>query len=271
MQAGQQEQYVSEAFSRQSPVFDAIDDANKTIGWMRERVRAELVQHIHPGASMLELNSGTGIDAIFFAQKGFKVLATDNAQGMLQELDKKRDALGLHNKLQTQRCSFNELEQLFGHKFDYIFSNFGGLNCSPDLGKILRDVDQLLNPGGYFSFVIMPVVCPWEMLMLFKGYFKTAFRRFGKHGTSAHLEGVHFQCYYYDPSYVVKHTPANYKLVSLKGLSITVPPPFIEGFIDKHPKLFSKLEHIENKIWTKAPYNRWCDHYIITMQKPLHG
>lgn len=271
MQLGQQEQYVSEAFSRQSPVFDAIDDANKTIGWMRERVRKEVLRHIKPAATMLELNCGTGIDAIYFAQKGYKVLATDNAEGMLQELKKKRDALGLQNNLELQRCSFNKLEDLSGRRFDYIFSNFGGLNCSPDLAKILRDVDGLLNPGGYFSFVIMPKVCPWEILMLFKGKFKTAFRRFAKNGTSAHLEGVHFQCYYYDPSYVVKHTPSNYKLVSLKGLSITVPPPFIEGFIDKHPKLFGKLENIENRIWAKAPFNRWADHYIITMQKPVHG
>jgi len=108
-------------------------------------------------------------------------------------------------------------------------------------------------------------------LMLFKGYFKTAVRRFTKKGSLAHLEGVHFQCYYYTPSYVLKHIKSGYQLKSLKGLCITIPPPFIEGFIDKHPKLFAMLQSLENKLWTKAPYNRWCDHYIITMQKPYNG
>ena len=268
MQARQQEQYVSEAFPRQSMAFDAINHANKTIGWMRHRVRTDVHRFLKSGAHILELNCGTGIDSIYFAQNGFNVLATDNGEGMLRELDRKCTAFGLENRLQTKRCSFNNLENLHGQKFDYIFSNFGGLNCSPDLAKILSDVDELLNPGGYFSFVIMPVVCPWEILMLFKGYFKTAFRRFARNGTTAHLEGVHFQCYYYNPSYVINNVPKGYKLASLKGLSITVPPPFIERFMDRYPKLFSRLEAIENRLWEKHPFTSWCDHYIITMQKP---
>lgn len=271
MQPQQQEEFVSEAFSRQSPVFDAVDDANKTIGWMRKRVRDEVLRFIKPSSSLLELNCGTGIDSVFFASQGHTVMATDNAPGMLTQLDAKRKKLGLEEKIKTQKCSFNNLETLGAQKFDYAFSNFGGLNCSPDLGKILRDMDALLLPGGYFSFVIMPVVCPWEMLMIFKGYFKTAFRRFGKNGTSAHLEGMHFQCYYYNPDYVINTLKRDYTLMSLKGLSITVPPPFIEGFMDKHPSLFSRLERIENRIWDKAPFNRWCDHYIITMQKAADG
>lgn len=262
----QQEQNVSEAFSRQSPVFDEIDDANSIIGWMRERVRKEVLSYIKPASRMLELNCGTGIDSVFFAKQGHTVLATDNAPGMLQQLNSKIERQGLHN-ISTQRCSFNELENLHGNKFDYVFSNFGGLNCTDKLDKVLRDIDVMLNPGGYFSLVIMPKVCPWEMLMFFKGYFKTAFRRFKKNGSKAHLEGMYFQCYYYAPSYITSRMKG-YRLCATKGLSITVPPPYIEGFKEKNPGMFSWLEGIENRIWDKAPFNRWADHYIITMQKP---
>jgi len=263
----EQEIIVSEAFSRQSSAFDKIDEENKIIGWMRTRVRNEVLKYISRNARMLELNCGTGIDSIFFAQNGIEVLATDNAQGMLNVLNKKVSQLGLEEKIQTQRCSFNTLEQLGDRKFDYVFSDFGGLNCTEDLAKVLRDTDKLLKPGGYFSFVIMPAICPWELIMLFRGYFKTAFRRFRNNGTNAHLEGKHFKCYYYSPSFIIKEMGINYKLISLKGLSITVPPPFIENFIEKHPVLFNKLEKIENTLWDKWPFNRWCDHYIITMQK----
>jgi ubiquinone/menaquinone biosynthesis C-methylase UbiE len=264
----QQEQTVSAAFSLQSPSFDKIDEENELILWVRDRVRTEVLQYLSPKADILELNCGTGIDAIFFAQQGHNVNATDNAEGMLRELNKKVSSLGLQDKVQSQRCSFNNLEELgFTKQYDYVFSNFGGLNCTDNLAKILGDVYNLLKPGGKFSFVIMPRFCPWEVGMFLRGYFKTAFRRFAKNGTMAHLEGEWFKCYYYNPSFVIKHTKDKFSLVSLRGLSIVVPPPFIEGFIKKHPSLFKQLQNLENKIWGKSPFNRCGDHYIITMQK----
>lgn len=262
-----QEILVSEAFSKQSSSFDKIDEENDIIGWMRERVRKEVLSYLPAKADMLELNCGTGIDSVFFAQKGANVLATDNAQGMLNVLNAKIQNMGLQHTLKTQRCSFNMLEQIGNKKFDYVFSNFGGLNCTENLAKVLRDTDTLLKPGGFFSFVIMPTVCPWEIAMLFRGYFKTAFRRFKTAGANAHLEGTHFKCYYYNPSFVTAQMGQSYKLVSLKGLSITVPPPFIEHFIHRHPKLFRLLEKCENALWDKRPFSSWSDHYIITMQK----
>lgn len=263
----QQEHSVNAAFSKQSPIFDAIDDSSGIHMWMRNRVRGEVLKYIPANATMLELNCGTGLDAVFFAKKGHKVLATDNADGMLEMLGEKIEQLGLQEQLSARKCSFNSLEQLYGKQFDYVFSNFGGLNCAEDLAKVLLDIDKLLKPGGYFTLAIMPVICPWELLTLFRGYFKTAFRRLHKNGVIAYVEGVPFKCYYYNPSYVIGTLKGLFALKALKGLSVVVPPPFIEGFKERHPKLFSRLEKIENRIWDKAPFNRWCDHYVITMQK----
>lgn len=261
----QQETSVSRAFSRQSIVFDAIDDANLIIGWVRNRVRNEVSRFIKPNSSILELNCGTGIDSIYFAQKGHQVLATDNAEGMLIALNNKAAKLAVHN-VQTQKCSFNNLEYLGNRQFDYIFSNFGGLNCTDNLEKVLHDMEKLLKPGGHFSLVIMPKICPWEIVMALKGKFKTAFRRFNT-SADAHIEGVHFKCYYYNPSYIKKILQNCFELKSVKGLSITTPPPFVEYFIERHPKAFRILEQMENLVCDKWPFYATADHYIITMQK----
>ena len=269
MVQNEQEKNVSEAFSRQSVVFDAIDSENAIHTWIRSRVRNEVLSHIKVGARMLELNCGTGIDSVFFAQRGFSVLATDNADGMLSVLQNKATHLGLDDRLNTRKCSFNKLEELGQQKFDYVFSNFGGLNCTDDLKSVLHKIDGLLEPGGMFTLVIMPKVCPWEMAMALKGYFRTAFRRFKTNGARSHVEGVYFRTHYYPALYVLKIVPQDYRLCSLRGLSIVVPPPFIERFVERYPRLFAVLEKLENRIWDKRPFNRWCDHYMITMQKPL--
>ena len=263
-----QQEKVNAAFSKQSPIFDEIDDNNQLILWVRNRVHDEVLAHIPQHAHLLELNCGTGIDALFFARNGIRVTATDNAEGMLAQLNKKVADAQMEDKITTARCSFNELEKLGDEiKYDYVFSNFGGLNCTNQLDKVLTDIDRLLKPDGRFTLVIMPKVCLWEMFMVFRGYFKTAFRRFRKGGTKAKVEGLYFDCFYYNPQFIIDHLADSFRLVSLKGLSITVPPPFIEHFVERHPRLFARLERWENKIWDKAPFKSWGDHFMITMEK----
>lgn len=81
-------QNVSAAFSRQSSSFDDIEENNEILQWMRMQIHAHCSRHFKPGDHILELNCGTGIDAVFFAEQGMKVHATDLSDGMLGELKK---------------------------------------------------------------------------------------------------------------------------------------------------------------------------------------
>jgi hypothetical protein len=173
----------------------------------------------------------------------------------------------LKDRLSARQCSFNNLGELGGEQYDYIFSNFSGLNCTDNLPQVLKDADALLKPGGHFTFVIMPRVCPWEIFQLLKGRSGLAFRRFKKEGALAHIEGVHFRCWYYNPSVVVEAMGSGYQLCSLKGLASFVPPPSLEYFPSKYPRLFSLLKKVENVVCDVFPFNRWCDQYVVTMRK----
>ncbi len=263
----EQEQKVSDAFSKQSKVFDEADSKNQILQWMRGRVRSHVLNIWKRGDYILELNSGTGIDAVFFAEHGFRVHATDNAPGMLTVLEKKIKDTNLEHAITTQRCSFIELEKLEGKKFNHIFSNFGGLNCTDKLEDVIHSFTTLLKPGGTATLVIMPPVCPWELMYLFKGNFKLAFRRLKKRGAASHLEGVNFTTWYYTPSDVKKMFGKNYAILSIKGLGVAVPPPFLEDFPVKYPSLFKRLIGLENSLASKAPFRSWADHFIITAKK----
>lgn len=263
----EQEQKVSKAFSKQSLVFDEADSQNEILQWMRWRVRKHVLNLWKPGDRVLELNAGTGIDAVFFAENGFYVHAIDNAPGMITALDKKIKQKHLERKISSQLCSFLELEKLKGEKFDHIFSNFGGLNCTDKLQNVINSFHTLLKPGGTVTLIIMPPVCPWELLYLFRGNFKLAFRRLKKGGAPSHLEGMNFTTWYYSPSAVKKMFGNNYSLLSITGLGITIPPPFLKDFPCKHHKLFRKLITIENSVATKVPFRSWADHFIISAKK----
>lgn len=260
------DQLVSQAFSNQSAVFDKLDRENKLTEHLRGVYREEVMRQTAAGSALLELNCGTGVDTVYFAGKGYRLLSTDNAPGMLEQLQVKIREQHLENKVTTFHCSFLELQRLGEQRFDHIISNFGGLNCTDRLDLVLEQLKEHLNPGGKVTLVIMPRVSPWELIMILKGKFRTAFRRFRK-STPAHVEGVHFSVYYYSPSYVIRHLKHDFNLLTLKGIYFAVPPEFYQRFVERYPRLYRFLQRVEAKAGTWFPFTDCCDHYLITLQK----
>lgn len=264
-----QEKAAAAAFSRQAPLFDQLFGADPAIRYKRKRVRDHMLGFLQPSSQILELNAGTGEDAIFFARLGHQVHATDIAGGMQEVLRNKVKEAGLENLVTNELCSFTELENLSAQgPYDHIFSNFAGLNCTGQLEKVLDSFSYLLKPGGHVTLVMLPRFCLWEFLLLFKGKFRTAFRRFTGHkGTNAHIEGTIFRCWYYNPSYIRKQLSESFDLVELEGLCCLVPPSYIQGFSVKYPGVSQFLERKENALRHKWPWKSIGDYYIMTLRK----
>ena len=267
--ANANEQLAEAAFSKQSTIFDEIYSGNTIVNYKRERVRKHMLLLLAPGSQILELNSGTGEDALFFAQHGHRIHATDLSAGMQSELVKKIALNSMSAKVSSELCSFTNLPQLKNQgPYDHIFSNFAGLNCTADLNKVLASFNSLLKTGGTVTLVILPKFCLWETLLVFKGKFRTAFRRFfSSKGVAAHVEGTYFKCWYYNPSFIVDQLKGSFNLLGLEGLCTIVPPSYIEGFAEKHPAAYQFLKRWEDKLKGKWPWKYIGDYYIISLRK----
>lgn len=255
------------AFDMQAGVFDKIYGDDPAIVYKRNRVRTHLLKELKPGARILELNCGTGEDAVYLSKKGFTVHATDISGKMLAKaVDKFRSNDNL-NKLSFENCSFTSLSGLSNKgPFDHIFSNFGGLNCTADLDQVLASLSPLLKDNGKLTLTIISGFCLWETLLIFKGKWKTAFRRFRKGGASAHVEGHHFNCSYYTPRYIKRHLEG-FTITKIEGLCIFIPPSYIQGFHINYPLASKVLMWIEDKLKSKWPWNRIGDYFILTAKK----
>lgn len=263
------EQAAATAFSKQAPHFDLLYNDNSIIQYKRKRVREHLAKFLPPRSSILELNAGTGEDAVYFARQGHAVHATDLSAGMQEVAINKIKESQPGNAVSFELCSFTKLEDL--HKqgpYDLIFSNFAGLNCTSELEKVLSSFYHLLKPEGFVTLVLMPKFCLWEFLLLFRGKFKTAFRRFsGSKGTKAKIDGEYFRCWYYNPSFIRRHLKKSFDTVALEGLCTLVPPSYVEHFAENHPRMYRILEKKENSWKTRWPWKVIGDYYIITLQK----
>ncbi len=254
------------AFSKQAAHFDLDDAANPILKIWRRQVYQHTEKFLKPSSRILELNAGTGIDASYFASQGHRVHATDAADGMMSEMQKKINYDNFEGRLTSQQVSFDQLDQVQG-SFDYVYSNFGGLNCIQDLTPVTQSISHLLSPGGIITWVVMPPICPWEWTWVFKGKLNVAFRRLSQQGTTAHLEGHYFNTHYHPLSKIQKALGADFKLLKAEGLGSFSPPPASLSFEKHFPRLSTSLRQLENKMKHLFPFNRWGDHIIVTFQK----
>ena len=214
---------IAEAFSRTAEKYDSFAEDHPHLTRMRKKVYSHAVQHIPRGARILELNAGTGTDAVQLAERGYFVHATDIAPGMLDRLRDKVNGLGLKDRVTMEPCSFLELATAQGAPFDAVFSDLGGLNCIPDLTPVIQQLPMILKPGGIVTWVLMPHICLWELAEIFRGNFSLAFRRLSRGRVRANLEGLNFDVYYFSARQVTRWFGADFELLALEGLSVLTP------------------------------------------------
>ena len=150
---------------------------------LRPLIRKSLIDYLKPGDHILELNCGTGTDAIAFAQEGINVMATDLSEVMLETSSRKVGERHLENRITFRQVDFNSFSPAtFNNaRFDGVFSNFDGLNCSPNIAHVLDAIADCLKPRGTVVMCVLNKVCIWEIAtFLLRGNVKSAFRRFNK-------------------------------------------------------------------------------------------
>jgi ubiquinone/menaquinone biosynthesis C-methylase UbiE len=234
------------------------------LAW-RKQVYEHVNQFLPINSRILELNPGTGIDACHFVKVGHQVHCVELSDGMVEQIKTKIEKYRYQEKLTVQQSSYENLDLVKG-KFDYVFSNFGGLNCTSDLTKVTRHLPPLLKEGAVVTWVIMPPICPWEIMWILKGHFKQGLRRFHKNGVMAHLEGEYFKTYYYSLPNIKKAFGKDFKLLQSEGLGVLSPPPSAKDFPRKHPQLYDLMIRWDKRVRLRFPFNRWGDHSIVSFQ-----
>ncbi len=247
------------AFTPLNDIFSAVN------GTVPDGINAVLPQ-------ALELNCGTGEDAIWLARQGWRVLATDISAKMVALAKAKIEQAGLAEKASAKVCSFAEVGQLPERNFDLIFSNFGGLNCvSPEeLEKLGAVFFQKLKPGGKFVAVVMGRFCWWESLyFLLKMKPREAFRRFGKRPLEARLDAqTTVPTWYYSPSEFQNLLQFNSQRSKVRPIGFWLPPSYLNPFFEKRPRLLGFLNFLE-KNCTPSWLTFAADHFLICLENNL--
>ena len=253
-------------FDKAAQNYDATF-TNSVIGTLqRSLVYFHLKKHLNNPKTILEINCGTGEDAIWLANQDYNVIATDISSKMIEIAQSKSNSKNLN----FIEAAINEIENRFlNENIDMIFSNFGGLNClsKSELKSFLNSSYNLLPYKGKLALVIMPKNTLWEQLFfLIKLDIKNAFRR-KKDFAIANVDGEKVSTYYYNPKDIVNLANGNFEIKQIQPIGFFVPPSYLESFFKNKPKLISFLNALDQKIKNQSWLSKYADHYLIILEK----
>lgn len=233
------------------------------------KILNSLLQAQNKPLKILEINCGTGEDALQLAASGNTVIATDASAIMIEKAQQKLYRSGISNNyIHFMQCSFGELKQNFrNEKFDLVLSNFGGLNCidKNELKELSNDLGFLLAPGGYLFFNIMSRFCLWEIFYYsVKGKLNTAFRRMKK-SVVFNINGSSMPVYYYSPQDIKKLFQFKFMPVQIHPVGLFIPPSYLEKLFATRKHWLHRLNNWEEKFgWSL--FSAFADHFCIIMK-----
>ncbi|MEZ5082787.1 MAG: class I SAM-dependent methyltransferase [Bacteroidales bacterium] len=220
---------------------------------------------------ILELNCGTGHDALYFAKRGHNVIATDISSDMIAVAN---DKAKREKPIASVRFVVSDMRDLSeisnGEKFDLIFSNFGGLNCldSKDLKILSYKLSLLLKKGGRFIAVVMPKICLWESAyFIVKFKMKNVLRRNTNDSVMVNVGNSKVETWYYSPGDFKRIFVNEFQVVNRKPVGIMLPPSYMEPYYQKKPYALKRLEYAERLIGNIPALSYLADHFLIDFRK----
>jgi ubiquinone/menaquinone biosynthesis C-methylase UbiE len=256
------------AFDHLAQDYDQIF-TNSLIGRaQRDVVWRVLTRTFRANEKVLELNCGTGEDAIFLAANGVSVLALDASPQMIaraeQRLQQNSSQIPVvFCELPTERIGELHPET----QFDGAFSNFSGLNCIADLDAVASSLAGLVKQGGRLLLCFSTRFCLIEILYyLAVGQWRKAFRRC-KGYCEVTLDGMQFTVYYPTLRKIRQSFAPDFRLDSCTGIGVTVPPSYLEAWARQHPRLFLLLRRLEERLAALPILRSTGDHVLLCLEK----
>ncbi|WP_213804247.1 class I SAM-dependent methyltransferase [Granulicella sp. dw_53] len=255
------------AFDRIAVDYDRVFTDSLIGRAQREAVWKVLLSTFHRNDKVLELNCGTGEDALFLAGNGISVFACDASREMIARAEQR-----LRHEPQQSSVVFRQLPteflgELSGMQFDGAFSNFSGLNCTDDLGAVASSLASLVRPNGR---VVLCLSTRYSLIEIFYylalGQWKKASRRW-KGYSEAKLDGAKFTVYYPTVRQIRRYFRDDFRLYSCTGIGVAVPPSYLEMWARKHSFLFGLLRRLEGFFSTLPIFRSTGDHVLLCFER----
>jgi ubiquinone/menaquinone biosynthesis C-methylase UbiE len=234
----------------------------------RDAVWKVLTRTFQKNEKILELNCGTGEDAIFLAGKGISVVACDASRQMIARAEQRLRHISPQISAVFYELPIERVGELSPKtQFDGAFSNFSGLNCVADLTAVASSLSRLVKQNGRLVLCMSTRFCLIEVLhYLALGQWRKALRRC-KGYTEVTLDDVQFTVYYPTIRQLRRYFAPHFRLYSCTGIGVTVPPSYLEGWARRNPGIFHFLRSLEGRLAPLPIFRSTADHVLLCFER----
>jgi len=259
---------AAQAFDRIAATYDQRF-TNSLLGRLQRQVVWDtLSKAFEPGHAVLELNCGTGEDALFLVNRGVNVVACDASPRMIEIAKRKAAQRQGDASIRFEVLPNERLDALpVAAQFDGVLSNFSGLNCVVDLPQVARHLGRLVRPRGRALACMSTRICLWEILwFLCHGNPQKAFRRLsGK--TVANIEEISLPVRYPSKHSVCKAFSPWFLLRKVKAVGLFIPPSYAEDWSSRHTRTIAALQFLDRLSRNLPGLAEFGDHVLFEFER----
>lgn len=139
-----------DAYEAWAARYDEVVDAEPRNRSIRRGFQELVGRSVRPGSLLLDFGAGTGLDAAWYAERGYRVLAYDVSREMLERLRQRCAGPITRGAVVPLLAPFANFPALMAGqpRPDAITANFGVLNAIPQPQDFFGAVAALLRPGA---------------------------------------------------------------------------------------------------------------------------
>jgi len=262
---------TANAFDRAAASYTDEYTASPIMAWLTEDAFDRLCQLFPPGSRLLEIGCGPGTLALRLAGAGRIVTATDIAPAMIAQAEQ---TAANHPARANVAWLVAPAGQIGAHvqgPFDGAYSNFGPLNCEPDLARFADALAGLLRPGAAFLCSVMNRICAWEIGWgLARLRPREAFRRLGRGWRMARMSAgpgappTELPVRFYSPGEFGAAMGSPFRVEQVVGYPVILPPPYLAGRL---PGAIARLAGIERRLRGWPGLRGLGDHFLIVLRR----
>jgi SAM-dependent methyltransferase len=234
----------------------------------RKAMWRELQRLFGKGNRVLEINCGTGLDAVFLAQQGVELVACDLSPQMIEKARRHAASAEVGDRVEFFALATENLGDLDDRGlFDGGFSNFSGLNCVDDLAAVQVQLAKRLKPGAPLLLCMIGRFALWEIVwFLLHKKPELAFRRLREKASGIdkspalkiHRPSVKEICSKFAPGF---------RLRRWRGIGIMVPPSYMEHWARRFPRAIGVLAALDQTIEGLPLFRNLADCVVLEFER----
>jgi len=219
-----------------------------------------------PGAHVLDLACGTGLDAVFLAERGIHVTGIDLSPRMIARLQAKARQRGLENRIAAHVDDIATLGAWPAARFDGIVSAFAGLNTVRDLGVFAWEAHRVLRPRGRMILHVLGPTHVWTQLALIStGHWLTARALRQRRDRTVTIAGHEIRHALLKPAEMhARFFAPCFELRRAYALGFLWPPDSSRRL---PPGLSARLGRLEARLGSQWPWRTWGRFFVVDLER----